>query len=159
VTPAYEIPHEFEREGKIIGQAGRECALCDQRKNHPNHDVPKCLTLIEFLLARIAEDEALLTAPTAKRMIGRQMVEVPVTRLPDYVKRDRKRWASECEAKRRIVQTWVEEWPEWHGFGSGLTRTSMTRDQYQRVVEAEHVLGCLALPYADHPDFRQEWAL
>jgi hypothetical protein len=67
------------------------------------------------------------------------------------------RMVAECEAKRRIVALWAEEWPEWHGPGSGLTRTRMTDDQFHRVLVAERVLGYLATPYADHPDYDEAW--
>jgi hypothetical protein len=66
---------------------------------------------------------------------------------------------AECEAKRRIVALWTDVWDDWHGFGSGLTRTAMTDDQYSQVLTAEAVLGYLALPYADHADYDPGWKL
>jgi hypothetical protein len=94
----------------------------------------KNMTLEEFLLARIAEDERHARA-----------VKLPLFGATHPVTI---RALAECEAKRRIV------------------------DAYQHAVEYEaqfpnpdaaeayiyeHVLQFLALPYADHPGFRQEW--
>ena len=139
-------PHKFEREGRVIGQAGRECAVCDQRKSHPNHDVPKSLTLTEFLLARIAEDRR--TATEAQWAMQNQWYPAE----PDADDRHVARWSpvrvmAECEAKRRIVERllFVQEGDTtehaWHEQG---------------LFEA---VGFLALPYADHPDYQQEWAV
>ena len=72
------------------------------------------MTLTEFLLARIAEDEA--EAREARVMIG---TDAP----PEGV------------VRRRIVKEWG--WSE-----------TLNGDDLMRI---------LALPYADHPDYRQEW--
>jgi len=106
------------------------------------------VTLAEFLLARIADDEA------AARVVMREderhpwgdraLSPVSVERIPDEVRGylggtwgehfarwDPARVLAECDAKRRIVTEcgWVT------------------------------VMQLLALPYADHPDFRDEWAV
>jgi hypothetical protein len=88
------------------------------------------MTLAEFLLARIAEDEA----------VAREWPET-LTPPPDGyafwvdpqgrpIYQPHKRVHAECEAKRRIMATQPQI----------------------------YVLRCLALPYADHPDYRAEWA-
>jgi len=85
------------------------------------------VTLTEFLLARIAEDEA-----------GAERAEF----IADF---NQARILDECEAKRRIVEECVDglrydiDCGEGHG-------TSF-----------ENILQILALPYIDHPDFRDEW--
>lgn len=112
------------------------------------------MTLTNFLLERIAEDEA----------VAREVIESDehVQRLTDYpLDADWSFWAdtdgarpsvsvgsarvlAECEAKRRIVKAAADDSDPhdyWHGWNDahGLA------------------LAALALPYADHPDYREEW--
>ena len=99
------------------------------------------MTLTEFLLARIAEDEREATAC-----------------LDQYMRGDggtKSRWVrqlAECEAKRRIVERhrgfgFDEEWaPEGYCGECEGTLSSPCA-----------TLRLLALPYADHPDYREEW--
>ena len=90
------------------------------------------MTLTEFLLARIAEDErhARKLAETDQR---------PVLALAVTVNHPQ-RILAECEAKRRIV--------EW-----------ATDGDHSRVLpfDERFVLATLALPYADHPDYDEGW--
>jgi hypothetical protein len=110
------------------------------------------VTLTEFLLARIAEDEARL--PTRHREYEDIYYSCPAARTDPDARGDleygeencdcglaakRKRGLAECEAKRRIVARLCDV--EWTG-------SRAVRD----VVLAE-----LALPYADHPDYDQRW--
>jgi hypothetical protein len=86
------------------------------------------MTLTEFLLARIAEDEAWVV--TAECGCGDGWPQRP--HCPDRV-------ALECEAKRRIVESEPDEWEngeyrQWH-----------------------YTLSILAAVFADHPDYREEW--
>jgi hypothetical protein len=109
------------------------------------------MTLTEFLLARIAEDEAWLAVPMARRMIGGKMVEVPMERLPAYVERDRSRWLAECEVKRLIIR-WATlpddlQPQDWADEDDRATAISVGRS----------ILRALASVYADHPDFQREW--
>ncbi|GLY81855.1 DUF6221 family protein [Actinoallomurus iriomotensis] len=98
--------------------------------------------LAEFLRARLDEDER--DAQETERLVESGM-EVPgaVTYSPERVLR-------EVEAKRQLVReisTLTEfDWGEPDG--------SMRSDY----VEAfRRVLRIHALPYADHPDYREEW--
>lgn len=93
------------------------------------------MTLVEFLLARIAEDEA--------RVEGMSSGADPDFFWgPDRIR-------AECEAKRAIVQTAINAYeaaeergdPFEGGFAAGYT----------------DCLQALALPYADHPDYDREW--
>lgn len=85
-------------------------------------------TLTDFLLARIAEDER----------IGRILQR-------SSLGEDRQiRLLADCEAKRRIVQ-WCG--PRSHDAPGTAASTTTAR----------FVLASLALPYADHPDFQEEW--
>lgn len=96
--------------------------------------------LADFLLARIAEDEAAVTEglkpdfmdnePTYYSSFGAHRDDwglwtfhVPPARV-----------LAECDAKRRII-TWDADQPVERG-----------------------ILALLALPYADHPDYDAEWA-
>ncbi len=87
-------------------------------------------TLTDFLLARIAEDEA--------RAAGIEGLWID----------DRGRVLAECEAKRRIVD-WV----------IGV-KASSGRPPGFDPADAEaltHALLLLALPYADHDDYDEAW--
>jgi hypothetical protein len=120
--------------------------------------------LADFLLARIAEDEALARTaggairPPYPRWTFRTNNEgvrrsdgVPVTRhtwpqeAAHITRHDPTRVLAECEAKRRIA--------ELH----------FPRSSNPNICnEDEDVLPCqtqrlLALPYVDHPDYRKEW--
>ena len=87
--------------------------------------------LAGFLLARIAEDES------ETRWLG--PCDCRVEGFPlQHGLRCPERVLAECEAKRRIVTTQLQPYPAGHA-------------------PATLVLRLLALPYADHPDYRQEW--
>lgn len=84
--------------------------------------------LVDFLLARIAEEEA-----NAADCGGATGCHVPDALVDHNIK--------QCDAKRMIVKRMGprvhEHWPTNGGW----------------------VLSALALPYADHPDYRREWAI
>lgn len=99
------------------------------------------MTITEFLLARIAEDEAEAAKagsftpwdrPFERDDYGHLLVQ------PGRV-------LAECDAKRRIVEV-AEGW-RWERDGMGPDPKS------------DEVLRLLAQPYADHPDYREEWRL
>ena len=97
------------------------------------------LTLTEFLLARIAEDEArldrIVPADESKGGIGLS--------LNDGLRR----WQRECEAKRSII--------EMHDAMPAENVYCMTCDENHDWPCA--TLKTVAAVYADHPDFREEW--
>ena len=94
------------------------------------------MTLIDFLLARIAEDEHSAECvredePPAERDASGVIYGDRATYAVAGMSSGR--WRAECEAKRRTL-------------------------------EVARLFGCekavaryLALPYADHPDYREEW--
>lgn len=127
------------------------------------------MELIEFLRARFDEDERtarmaaksgllawrrdendphqVLLAPTESAPNAHAVVAWTVTRAkPEHIARhDPARVLADVDAKRRILDLEVPdhydtpgEWRGWH-------------DAYN------DVLRLLALPYADHPDYREEW--
>jgi len=94
------------------------------------------LTLTDFLLARIAEDEE-------------DAYDWRTTRRSHY-----DRVIDDCEAKRRIVAraTAAEEALHQPGLDDSAYFIRLScRDSWRLA------LADLALPYADHPDYRQEW--
>ena len=98
--------------------------------------------LTEFLLARIAEDEAV--AERGRRHNGRGTFE-----NDNYgcLLVDPARILAECEAKRRIVEDAIA--------ADDHDPSDAYADGYRCALE--RVCEILALPYADHPDHRQEW--
>ena len=107
------------------------------------------LALTDFLLARFAEDEA-----EARRWQERQI------RWPS------RKILAECEAKRRIVELHqANTWPEWPEAGvvCASCTTPIEPAMPARAGVSEMVrypcttLFALAQPYADHPDYREEW--
>lgn len=112
--------------------------------------------LAEFLLARIAEDEA-----TAR------VEQIDVTTFDDLAHGERvfvpggpvtnveRRVLAECEAKRRIVERHVLAPYRFESLG-------LTIPTCEGCGTLEEDAPCpdlrlLALPYADHPDWREAW--
>jgi hypothetical protein len=100
------------------------------------------MTLTEFLLARITEDEADARHSSADAMTGYRWKHYPrgaYEEIQALALGRARRVLAECEAKRKIV----------NAMGSTLG------DAEQSV--AAFVLKALALPHADHPDYDEEW--
>jgi hypothetical protein len=108
----------------------------------------------EFLLARIAEDEA--AAQWAVRFKYDHPSDSPWRRAqiaidrgaafssdPHVARWDPARVLAECEAKRRIIDQ-AEQWIENYDEGTDPMSAATLR--------------LLALPYADHPDYDPKWA-
>lgn len=91
-------------------------------------------TLTDFLLARIAEDEA-----------GEGWGLPEFGPCYDCGGLDRARVLAECAAKRQIVERVLAEYDDFA--------------PPQSLVLCDHVIEFLATPYADRPDYRAEWAL
>ena len=97
--------------------------------------------LTAFLLARIAEREA------EARRVARVGSCEPAYRPAEVL--------AECEAKSRIVDLHVIS-----GRGHGSCATCTDSDYLGLVDEGPcDTLRALALPYADHADYRPEWML
>jgi hypothetical protein len=105
-------------------------------------------TLTDFLLARIAEDEE-----RAKMARGWQTGSRHEGQPLDWsIHMDRwspDRVLAECAAKRRTVEAVhpVVEYESYEG-----------PDYYGGTEACETTLRALASVYADHPDYREEWA-
>lgn len=98
------------------------------------------MTLTEFLLDRIADDEAV-----ARRGSRHNAREVYANDNYGCLLVDPARVLAECEAKRRIVQLHGNDWNP--------------RGKCQACDEVGpcDTLRALALPYADHGDFQEVW--
>ena len=122
---------------------------------------------VEFLLARIAEDEWIAHSA----VVNRVQVDPDVSTegwvchdLGTHVGFSPARVLAECEAKRRIVEmhTCSSEHEPGHipGFfcevGADWPRET-DEGQPPTVPWPCPTLRALALPHADHPDYRDEW--
>ena len=130
------------------------------------------MTVVEFLLARIAEDEAMYR-DVAGCYVGEAWAPFGWGHEIDL---NAERGLAECEAKRRIIE-WHQAWPilvdapaGFDAYAEGLQSATlrmtrhiawMTEQEYRDRFGSEPptgpVLRLLALPYAGHPDYRQEW--
>jgi hypothetical protein len=103
------------------------------------------MKITEFLLARIAEDEALARTEIDDESAGwvaPRLRQGSDAALREVVVVETARRLAECEARRRIVaEVMAGSSPLLQGFGLGL----------------EHALKHLAVPYADHPDYDESW--
>lgn len=114
------------------------------------------MTLTEFLLARIAEDERQASQPHLERpqygVFGEGYdVEGSSVYYGHYLTIDPGRVLAECAAKRRMVvrSKWIEKDP-W------MAHLHDTAGQFEG---AEATLCDLASVYADHPDYDEAWRL
>jgi hypothetical protein len=107
------------------------------------------VTLADFLLARIAEDEeAARCARMSDRDGGVETGSAHISRWPPP------RVLAECEAKRRMISlanSAIAEAEAEPGPPSGPLFEA-------RASLAQTMLRAAALPYADHPEYLQEWA-
>jgi hypothetical protein len=121
--------------------------------------------LDEFLLARIAEDKRIAT--DAARAGGRDHWTTadlpgcgpPHDRAAEHVSRnDPARVLAECTAKRRLVLACRDIRPDLAFLGArprGLADFPLPPTNEHQL--AALTLALLALPYADHSDYRKEW--
>jgi hypothetical protein len=104
-------------------------------------------SLVDFLLARIAEDEAKIqhmtreaervaTAPIFRNYPPDWLLGVDIFVSPD-------RWRAECAAKRHVLNLHPEAVSDEKRAGAAWAY--------------DEVLRLLALPYSSHPDYRDEW--
>lgn len=130
----------------------------------------QALTLAEFLLARIAEDEAAAQRDGADAMVGWRWKNYPERAYNEAqalaLARSR-RVLAECEAKRRITELHAPAYlRKVHAKYGTPVRCEVCEDGLGLEPDSiDHkplpcpTLRLLALPYADHIDYRQEWRL
>ena len=117
------------------------------------------LTLSEFLLARIAEDEASARStkalfdalPFAERAAG-QFTSGAGFQRPNGLGTDA-RVLAECESKRGAIEA---AWSD-HERIEGEWGFCRSREQMEARDDVPGVIAYLALPYDSHPDYREEW--
>jgi hypothetical protein len=103
------------------------------------------MTLTEFLLARIAEDEAAADQKHDSFIDDLRLLETFGECKCGYPARV----LAECEAKRQIMELARDAEEASERLGSA--------DEYSRAAAYKDAVVLLALPYADHPDYRDEW--
>lgn len=119
------------------------------------------LTLPEFLLVRIAEDEAI---EGTYRPDGPGLLEEMSYDIGGVVTISDRRLMAECEAKRRIVELHLEHEsfvkayrsPRWLDAMNDEDRVNAKKAE-ARCAVSERIVRLLALPYADHPDYDEAW--
>ncbi len=116
------------------------------------------MTLTEFLLARIAEDEHPARMASEGWVSGDGMLELGCW--------DEKRVLAECEAKRRIVemaQTATSQETEFRALADANPLSEEAADMLAIMggvrTAADAACESLAAVYADHLDYQQEWAV
>jgi hypothetical protein len=112
------------------------------------------LTITEFLLARIAEDEAVAGYGESAR--GDDWALGWVYDQGDAIEIRRSRVLAECEAHRRIVEEHTSDWIGCERCVLGVTVEwgDPEVDYYDGPCLT---MRALASVYADHPDYREEW--
>lgn len=102
------------------------------------------MTLVEFLLARIAEDET--AAERGRRHNAR---ETYANDNYGYLLVDPARVLAECGAKRQIIEDYEVLHADYR----------VTHDQTTeaRRFQALVAIGRLAAAYSDHPDYDETW--
>ena len=111
-------------------------------------------TLPEFLLARIAEDEAI--GRDWRHHPGKVQVHGGGTGYLAIC--DPARVLADCEAKRRIVEEHrpLRQDPEWAALGQLPSCCTCGGMRGQRRWPCD-TLRALVLPYASHSDYREDW--
>jgi hypothetical protein len=121
------------------------------------------MTLTEFLLARIAEDEAAARKEDADY--------ANTTLLPTYDSEHQLRWntervLAECAAKRRIVERFRPAVAVVYRESDRLLASAFNETRVPILAHsapfwpnehAEATLRDLALPYRDHSDYDEAW--
>ena len=107
------------------------------------------MTLTEFLLARIAEDEAVArdAGNSATWVRDNLPLATPISLVIHAIQWEPTRVLADCESKRRIIvrAQRAEALVGWHPHGQGAASAM------------RGTLRDLALPYAGHADYREEW--
>jgi len=105
----------------------------------------KNITLAEFLLARYRQEEEsidLAAEQYAERLENERGKDVPAF-VPNFIEVDIEYRRADMEAKRRIVEAFAP----------------VVRDGGDGEFRLEQVFKMLALPYASHPDYCEEWRM
>ena len=114
------------------------------------------MTIIEFLEARIAEDEAIAEdGPFGNGTSGLRIFE---SDLSFCVEIDTDRVRAECAAKRAIVA--AHQWYDYtsdHPQGVCANCRGDEEDEWYREEWPCRTIKALAAIYKDHPDYNPDW--
>jgi hypothetical protein len=116
--------------------------------------------IAEFVKARLAEDEAaaMAAASDAERFAGRANWTSGGKIVTDAEDAD---WAI-CDLSPFIDDECIARHVARHDPARALREVAAKRrmlsDLDLSYLDEEHLLKLLALPYSDHPDYRQKWA-
>lgn len=116
------------------------------------------MTLTEFLLARLADDERVARGLDDRDDTVESGLEVhDEPGLGAELVISKTRLLAECEAKRRLVELHSGD-AEWCGYSHGGmgTHGDMGYGPEPLPVDCD-TIKVLALPYADHPDYDTAW--
>jgi hypothetical protein len=105
------------------------------------------MTLADFLLARIDEDETRYRDTAGDEQHQDWALNKAGDYNEAYIVEEALRRLVECEAKRKIVEEYVRCLGVYRRTGAGGEWASAYLV----------VLQLLAVPYADHPDYREAW--
>lgn len=118
--------------------------------------------LVTFLRARLDEDEAVLRAcaggvpqwrPEDIAIFGPDLSPEVRTHIARH---DPARVLKEIEAKRRVVELHRPVQKRSTGSGGGVIEDCQVCDHFPARYPCT-TLRLLALPYADHPDYQEQW--
>lgn len=129
------------------------------------------MELTEFLLARIAEDEAESGGESHWQSRYQDPPAVGLESTHDGLIIDPARAMAECEAKRQLLGLhWFQEFTHRLQTDENGVQSEIEVGSFEDIVgprgtchtcsEIEfpcRTLRAIALPYADHPDYREEW--
>lgn len=121
------------------------------------------LTISEFLLARISEDEAvalrLRDAGFSRANVDSDWLEVPEQEVQGaFTERfDVARVLAECKGKAGVIGAYRGAVRSRDALLDSGAEAALVTSAGMTVAALELALISLTLPYADHPDYRQEW--
>lgn len=115
--------------------------------------------LVEFLLSRIAEDEAEANRALADKWGEAQWSTAwwSCDEQGSHVAVDPPRAVAECEAKRRIVKAAREASGDHVGIAMEFCVGKEEWDEHMAEDPGDAIFQALAAVYADHPDFDEAW--
>lgn len=117
------------------------------------------MTIVEFLEARLAEDERIAKATGEDTTYGftwpNTQYEVRSSELIHIRRHDPERALREVDAKRKIVDGYKRSIRGMGGPATGPNTAPMLAATSKAVCDSIHSLAAI---YSDHPDYRKEWA-
>lgn len=103
--------------------------------------------LVAFLRARLDEDEQAARSAEDDGWEAEDVHSVSVDLAEHIARHAPARVLAEVDAKRRILDAWPDSFGLWSADQADAAKTMKVA-----------VLLLLAVPYAEHPDYRPEWS-